>query len=411
MRRAEALVVFAVIAGAFYTGLDRVPFHVDESHWIGLSAPFEAFATGRFSDPIWQERQDKAVTATVTYYVIGAARRIGGFPPERLNRPWRWFASKEANLAEGRMPDARLLWWGRAGVTTAAIGGIFVFFVLLLRAAGRPAAYAWLALVLVNPYLREALRHAMNEGVLLAFLALVIWATSRALPYLDRAPDAPGARARAAAWLAAAAAAAGLAAQTKMNGSLAVPGVVLVVMLASARAPVTWRLAVRRVALASALLTAVSFGTFIGANPTLWPDPLRESVRAVRARVETTRFQTRLPDGRGLAGNANRAGIVVTRVFSDYALVPLTVAGPALFVAGVAGAAAGLAGWMRRANQNHALVSLVVIGAVVALPMLLTPLDRPRFYMLPVFFFGLATAAGLAWLAGRVRQAVRGAQA
>jgi len=196
-----------------------------------------------------------------------------------------------------------------------------------------------------------------------------------------------------------------------MNGSLAVPGVVLVVMLASARAPVTWRLAVRRVALASALLTAVSFGTFIGANPTLWPDPLRESVRAVRARVETTRFQTRLPDGRGLAGNANRAGIVVTRVFSDYALIPLTVAGPALFVAGVAGAAAGLAGWMRRANQNHALVSLVVIGAVVALPMLLTPLDRPRFYMLPVFFFGLATAAGLAWLAGRVRQAVRGARA
>ena len=42
--------------------------------------------------------------------------------------------------------------------------------------------------------------------------------------------------------------------------------------------------------------------------------------------------------------------------------------------------------------------------------MMLTPLDRPRLLMLPVFFFGLATAVGLAWLAGRVRQGMRGAQ-
>ena len=411
MRRAEAIVVFAVIAGAFFTGLDRVPFHVDESHWIGLSAPFEAFFSGRFSDPIWQERQDKAVGATVTYYVIGAARRIGGFPPERLNRPWRWFASEEENIAEGRMPEPQLLWWARAGVTTAAIVALFVFFRLLSRAAGRPAAYAWLALALVNPYLRETLRHAMTEGVLLLFLALVIWAASRALPHLDRSPDAPGARARAAAWLFAAAVAAGLAAQTKLNGSLAVPGMVIVTALAAVRAPGPWGRRVRRAALASALVAGVSWGTFIGANPTLWPDPVRETIRTVRARVEVTRVQERLPDGRGLTGKPRRADIVLTRVFSDHALVPLTIAGPVLFVAGVTAAVAGLVGWMRRASQNHALVSLLVVGAIVSVPMLLTPLDRPRLYMLPVFFFGLATAAGLAWLAGRVRQAVRGARA
>jgi len=411
MKRAEALVVLAVIAAALYTGLDRVPFHIDESHWIGLSAPFEAFFSGRFSDPIWQERQDKAVNATVTYYAIGAARRIGGFPPDRLNRPWRWFASEEENIAEGRMPEPQLLWWARAGVTTAAIVALFVFFRLLSRVAGRPAAYGWLALALVNPYLRETLRHAMTEGVLLLFLALVIWAAARALPHLDRSPDAAGARARAAAWLVIAAVAAGLAAQTKLNGSLAVPGIVIVTALAAVRAPGPWGRRVRRAALASALVAGVSWGTFIGANPTLWPDPVRETVRTVRARVEVTRDQSRLPDGRGLTGKPRRADIVLTRVFSDYALVPLTIAGPVLFVAGVTAAAAGLIGWMRRANQNHALVSLLVVGATVSVPMLLTPLDRPRLYMLPVFFFGLATAVGLAWLAGRVRQAVRGAQA
>jgi hypothetical protein len=411
MKRAEALVVFAVIAAALYTGLDRVPFHIDESHWIGLSAPFEAFFSGRFSDPIWQERQDKAVNATVTYYVIGAARRIGGFPPDRLNRPWRWFASKEENVAEGRMPEPQLLWWARAGVTTAAIVALFVFFRLLSRAAGRPAAYAWLALALVNPYLRATLRHAMNEGVLLCCLALAIWATSSALPYLDRSPDAPGARVRAAAWLVVAAVAAGLAAQTKTNGSLAVAGIVIVAALAAVRAPGPRARKLRRVALASALVAGVSWGTFIGANPTLWPDPVRETVRTMRARVEVTRDQSRLPDGRGLTGNPRRAGIVLTRVFSDHALVPLTIAGVVLFVAGVAAAVAGLIGWMRGSSQNHALVSLLVVGATVSVPMLLTPLDRPRLYMLPVFFFGLATAVGLAWLAGRVCQAVRGVRA
>ncbi|HSP92279.1 MAG TPA: hypothetical protein VLN08_15290, partial [Vicinamibacterales bacterium] len=192
---------------------------------------------------------------------------------------------------------------------------------------------------------------------------------------------------------------------------LAVPGIVIVTALAGARAPGPWGRWLRRVELASELAARVSWGTFIGANPTLWPDPVRETIRTVRARVEVTRYQSRLPDGRGLAGQPRRAGIVLTRVFSDYALVPLTVAGPVLFVAGVTAAVAGLIGWMRRANQNHALVSLLVVGATVSVPMLLTPLDRPRLYMLPVFFFGLATAAGLAWLAGRVRQTVRGAQA
>ena len=411
MRRVEAIVVVAVIAGAFYTGLGRVPFHVDESHWIGLSAPFEAFVSGRFSDPIWQDRQHKLVYAPVTFYVIGAARRIGGFPPERLNRPWRWFASEEANLAEGRIPEPRLLWWGRAGVTTAAIVALFVFFRLLSRAAGRPAAYAWIALALVNPYLRETLRRAMNEGALLCFLALVIWATSRALPYLDRSPDAPGARLRAAAWLFAAAVAAGLAAQTKLNGALAVPGIALVVILASLRTPARSSQRLRQVALASALVAGVSWGTFIGANPTLWPEPARNTVRTVRARAEVMKDQLLRERGPGQLGTADRAGLVVTRVFSDYAVVPLKVAGPILFMTGITAAVAGLIGWMRRTNQNHALVSLVVVGAAVSVPLLTTPLDWPRYYLLPVFFFGLATAAGLAWLAGRVRQAVRGAQA
>ena len=411
MNRVEALVVLAIITAALFTGLDRVRFHIDESAWIGLSPTFEAFFTGRFRDPIWQERQDKLAVAPVTHYVIGAARRIGGFPPERLNPPWRWYVPYETNAAEGRVPEPRLLWWGRAGVTATAVGGIFVFFVLLLRAAGRPAAYAWLALALVNPYLRETLRRAMNEGVLLCFLALATWATTRALPHLDRPADAPGVRRRALAWLLAAAVAAGLAAQTKLSGALAVPGVVLVVMLVSIRTPARSSQRLRRAALTSALLAAVSFGTFIGANPTLWPDPARNTVRTVRERAAVMKDQVRRAGGPGELPTADRAGLVLTRVFSDFAVVPLKVAGPILFATGMTAAMAVLIGWMKCGNQKHALVSLVVVGAVVSLPMLGTPLDWSRYYLLPVFYAGLATSAGLAWLADRVRRSLSEARA
>jgi hypothetical protein len=403
----ESFIALAVIAAAFYPGLSGLTFHVDESHWIGLSAPFEAFACGRFSDPIWQERQDKAINATVTYYVIGAARRIGGYSPDRLNQPWRWFIPREVNVAEGRVPDPGLLWWSRAGVTTMAVVALWVLFILLRGAADRPTGWTWLALALVSPYLRDGLRHAMNEGVLLCWIAIATYATFRASPHLDRSAGAPGARRRAGAWLAAGAIAAGLAAQTKLTGALAAAGMIAVVVLASLRVPGGWAARSRRAGVAALLIGALSFATFVAANPSMWPDPVRASVRTVRARAEVTRAQWQLPDGRGLSGKPGRATIILRRVFADHALVPLRAAGPILFVAGAGAAIAGLFAWTRRRHHNHALASLVVIGVVVSFPMLLTPLDRPRFYLLPVVYFGMATTAGLVWTAGRVGRHLR----
>jgi hypothetical protein len=291
-------------------------------------------------------------------------------------------------------------------VTTASVIALWIGFSLLRDAAGRMAAYAWLAMALVNPYLRETLRHAMNEGVLLLFIASATYATSRALSHFDRRAGAPGAGIRAAAWLAAGAVAAGLAAQTKMNGALAAVGMIVVVAFAALRHGDGRAARMRRAGSAALLVGGMSLATFMAANPTLWSDPLREPVRAVRARAEVTRAQLRLPYGRDLGGRPDRVEIVAKRVFVDCALVPLRVAGPILFAAGAGGAIAGLCGWIRRRNHNHALASLVTLGAAVSLPMLFTPLDRPRFYMLPVVFFGMAAAAGLAWTARAVLHSV-----
>ena len=232
--RLEPAAALLVIGLMLFYRIDAVPFHVDESCKIGYSAPFEAFAAGRFTDPIWRTREDRYFNPVLTYYVIGAARRIGGYGPDRLNQPWDFAVSNLENARHGRVPEPRLLWWSRAGVTAAACVGVFTLFLLMMRASRRWAACVWLGLTLTSPFLRTALRQALNEGVLVAAIALVMWSLCRALQRLDRHAGS-GIPWSSIGWIAAAGICAGLAAQTKLNGGAAAAGAWLVVMLAAAR--------------------------------------------------------------------------------------------------------------------------------------------------------------------------------
>ena len=152
--RAERLAVILVITAAMFTGLSAVRFHPDESLWIEASASFEAYFTGRVLDPHWQAREDRYTMAPMTSYVVGAARRLGGWTPDALNKPYDFNWPYSLNLADGRVPVPGLLEWSRRGVTATAVIGLYVSFAVFARAAGRPAAYVWLALVLASPYLR-----------------------------------------------------------------------------------------------------------------------------------------------------------------------------------------------------------------------------------------------------------------
>ena len=411
LQRLEALVVLAIVAAAFYPGLVRLPFSADESHWIGLSAPFEAFFTGRFHDPIWQERQDKIIIAPVTLYVTGAARRFGGYTPERLNLPYRFGRSQAENQAEGRVPEAGLLWWGRAGVTTAAVVGVFVFFVLLLRAAGRPAAYVWLALALANPYLRTTLRRAMNEGVLLAAVAVVVWAVYRALLRLDATTAGDRLDVRGTGWWLLAGAVAGLAAQTKLTGGLAVPAILIVIALAAVRAGGPWRRRARQASLAAVLVVAVSAVTFVGANPTLWPNPARATIEIVRARAQVIAAQ-RVDAPRDAMPSVPRRVLVASeRICFDYGLLPGMLAGLPLLLAGALVTARQLYRWLLENGRNHALTALAVVGATLGAPAFLTPLDWRRYYLLAVVFAGFLTVIGVDWVARRLWRSVSPARA
>jgi hypothetical protein len=408
--RVERVIVFAVIAAAMFTSPDAPRFHPDESHWIGLSAPFEAFFTGRFADPIWATQQDKYLNAPMTFYVIGAARRLGGWSPDALNATWIYGRPYAENLAAGRVPPPELLIWSRRGVTAAAVVAIFVSVLLFARAAGRPAAYLWLGLALVNPYLREHLRRAMNEGVLLAALALVMWAAWRLLVELDRPQDSWH-RWKLAGWTALAGGAAGLAAQTKLNGAAAGLGILAVLVMAAIRHHAPARRRARGLVLGVIILVSAQSLAFLASYPTLWPYPPREVVRIVRARAQMMTLQSRNNPDRSLDTLSERLRVVPRRVLYDDALLPQVWAGALLALAGVVVTIGRLRDWLARRSDSHAIVALAVVGASVSAPVFMTPLDWPRYYLLPAYFLGFATVLGADWAARRAWRFLSAARA
>jgi hypothetical protein len=398
MGRVERLAVLLAITAAMYAGIGAVRFHGDESHWIGLSAPFEALFSARFTDPTWQTQQDRYLIGPVTFYVIGAARRLGGWKADALNAPYDFGRTYAENLATGRVPEPDLLWWSRAGVVGASVIGVFACFVLFAAAAGRPAAYLWLGLVLVNPYLRVILRRAMSEGVLLAMLALVLWATRHLLAELDRSPE-DWRRWKPAGWMALAGCAAGLATQTKLNGAAAGPGVLAVLVLLSIRHAMPAKRRAGVLLLGAVVVTGAQTLAYLGSNPTLWPYPPREIVRVVRARTDVMRLQMRWRPSRTIDTLSERVRVVSRRVFHDDALVPGTWSGVPLVLAGVLVTLRRLREWLAARSANHAVVVLAVIGAVVSAPAFMTPLDWKRYYFLPAFFAGFPMVLGADWAA------------
>jgi hypothetical protein len=406
----ERLAVLLVVAAAMFPGVSAVRFHPDESHWIGLSTPFEAFFSGRVLDESWRTREDRYTNLPMTYYVVGAARRLGGWTPDALNAPYDFSRSYSQNLADGRIPEPGLLKWSRCGVTTAAVIGISASFMLFARAAGRPAAYGWLALVLVSPYLRDTLRRAMNEGVLVAALALVMWATFRLLGELNR-PRAQWRHQRLVWWLALAGGAAGLAAQTKLNGAISAFGVLAVLFMAAVRHPLSARRRAGYLFIGVVILAGSQAMVFLGSNPTLWTYPPREVVRVVRARTQTIRAQVMENRDDALQTIAARALVVPRRVLHDDALLPGTWAGVPLTLAGILVTMHQLRRWLIRLNENHAIVTLAVIGAAMSAPVFLTPLDWSRYYLLPVYFLGFSTVVGADWLVRRAWRFLSAARA
>jgi hypothetical protein len=425
----ERLVAAALLSITFLGGLDRIPMHQDESLWIACSLYLEAALDDAFVPPAWFREgvlrelppapPGEAWSPRLTWgrhyfsldqppvarYLLAIGRRLHGYGPEALNRPWRWELDAAENARLGNVPAPGLLLAARRSSAALSIASGLLLYGLVRSAAGRVAGLGFVLLFSTSGYLLVHLRRAMGEPALLFFSALGLWAGARALRAAGEAvggeAPAPIAR-RAFPWLAATGFAAGLAGSSKLNGlGLAGAGVVLAVALA-VRVPNRGLGARLALAAAGGLCVVVPcVATFYAVNPSLHRDPVAHARAMVELRSRELAGNQR--DARwGLQEPGRRVVVVLGRTFETYGPARTAWVNVPLALAGLLVLLVSAARWARGSGGAPAAVALLAGAILAAGPALLTPVDWDRYYLFPVVFTTVLVAAGGAALAERV---------
>ena len=99
---------------------------------------------------------------------------INGYEINEINMPWGWGYSYEKNLAEGRVPDEKLLTAVRYAAAVQFILAIAIFFVLCRNLFNRPVAYLATFYLTMNPTVLLDGRRSVMESPHLLFMMLVL---------------------------------------------------------------------------------------------------------------------------------------------------------------------------------------------------------------------------------------------
>ncbi len=237
----------------------------------------------------------------------------------------------------------------------------------------------------------------MTESALLACLALALLAFYRVVLLVQG--EQPRRLGRVYGWLALFGVACGAAASAKLNGfSIAVAGGALALLLAARlNRPTGQKAMVGLLALAVVGVTALA--TFVAVDPYLWPDPAGRISAMIELRASTLEGQQRNYPEVQIQGVAERLEVVPWRVLETHAAFgprnTLVVNALLLLVGLVAVVQRSRRAATRRA-AGPATFTVLAVGFCAAGPALLTPLDWPRYYLLPVFFSAMLIAVGLA---------------
>ena len=412
-RRAQLLELGAAVgllATVYLGGIGSVKFHPDESQWIATSAALEDFVGARFGSATWKESYWTLTQPPLVRYVIGVGRRAGGYGPADLNPAWDWSRRSEVNVHSGAVPSADLLWWSRLPMVLLAIAASGIGFHLLRLSVGRIAAYAWLALWLVSPYFQLVLRRAMGEAALVAGVALVLFLCARALregARMTARPPRPQYL-----WFAGVGVGVGLAGELKLNGlSTLLAGIVGAFFYAITGPDSSWRRRLGVSITAAGIVIVCATVVFVGLNPYLWPDPLGRTMGMVDYRFKEMDIQKRAFPRAPVATFEQRAKVFPDRILGANAalkldrMVPRSWGRnrglPGIVVNGLLSALGlsylAMRAWrhLRRRAYDPIAVAILIVGVSAAAPVLWTPLDWDRYYLLPIFVTTLLIAVGI----------------
>jgi 4-amino-4-deoxy-L-arabinose transferase-like glycosyltransferase len=436
-RLAEWVAAGAVLVFSFSRGLDRVPFHEDESLWICCSLYFEAAVDEGFIPPLWFRERVRGPdpahpecaengppggwTSRLTWgphffsldqppvarYLIAIGRRLHGYATSDLNRPWKSGLGPDENALLGNVPSAGLLEAARRSTAALSVVSGLVLYGLVRQGGGRIAGLLFVFLFSASGYFLVHLRRAMGDPALLFFTCLAMWAGARALRARDEAPGSASRAGtlRALVWLAAMGVASGLAGGSKLNG-LAVAGAGAVLACILAFTGRGFGRGWRRPAFAagaSVLVLGSCATTFVAVNPSLHLRPAAHLSAMLGLRAKQLAQHQSDPRW-GLSTPGRRVLVVASRTLKQYTVTRVATLNAFLAGLGLLFLARGAWRWTKDGSGPAAAVVLLVVGVFTAGPALLTPVDWDRYYLFPVVLVTVLIAVGAARGPGEIRR-------
>lgn len=391
----EAILVFGFLIAVYGQGISSLPIHRDEKEWIAASGFFEAITHLQFQDKIWIEHHWTLEEPPVARYIIGIGRSLGGFPISSLSIPADYHQPGAAVFPSPDI-DAQVLWWSRLPMAfLAASSGLMMFWLLSLE-WGRLAGWSFALIFGFNSYFVQQLGRAMSEAPLL-FLTCLSMLASYALLRKFLA-DLRGDRGTWG-WIVIGFLA-GLAGSSKLNGifTALTSFPFLAFSFIRNRGLIPWKSGVRAAIRGTTIPILMAGVVFVLVNPYLYPDPIYRSVKLFKYRAaEIAWQQTVFAESSMPAALDQHIAIVIQRIFKNYAVFhnPTWEAINILFcLTGFWLVIRSVRSWISGKSEQFSGLIVLIFGGVMAAPLLLTPLDWDRYFLLPIFFGGILFAIG-----------------
>ncbi|MCA9903113.1 MAG: phospholipid carrier-dependent glycosyltransferase, partial [Anaerolineae bacterium] len=423
-----------------FLGLALVTCHGDEAMQMYMSGDYATVfldgnaaslaSTGPYfidSDP-----HLRILNGTINRQAIGLAWHMAGYT--RADLPpapgWDWGLSYADDVATGHRPTEHQLVVARIPSALLLAASVAVMFAPSQRVGGRAVAYGATALYTLNPVVLVNGRRAMQEGALLFFGLLAVYAACLIVQHL-RTDDARPRSAVAQFWRwALLALACGLTLASKHSGIVFVAAALGWVVTGGLLRAWAGRGRLRRIALLvlqTAFAGLAAVGLFVALSPALWNDPLARFSDLLAVRAELIDIQVAAYSSTALTLDA-RISAILTQPFmtptahfeTDVFDVPPMQAEIARYMAsplsgvqfGSAGAAlellsligiVGIAFWLlRRGRARATAAGLLVWLAVTVASLLANPLPWQRYYLSLIPVVSLLAVIGGLWLLRRL---------
>lgn len=291
---ALAVGLFALVLWRLLPAVETTPFHRDEARWIHRASYLREWRDPfgpRWQDtghPVqygsWDERYRMTGQPPLAGYVFGLGLLAQG---RDLTTNGFWIMDRDDawNAAHGNMPTpADLRAARRTNVVVAALTAVAVY-ALGKRLTNRAGGVVGGVVFALHPLVRDVATRAWSDPLLVLLLAIAAVAASR----LAAKPTWP--------WAALLGALLGLGGATKLSPLLlAVPLALLGLILIGERRlrwrrhagrtgePLGWRLLV---------VPLIAFAVFVASYPYLWPNPVTQTYRLYKFRVDSFDLQAR----------------------------------------------------------------------------------------------------------------------